>query len=494
MAYELRKPNFRVSILRPNYSVPGEYNEEAVLSFDSNPSNRLLIAYTYRQDLASFECPFSLSFTPEPLDDSGETVLERVNALDIVKIEEHGVLKYLGVVSGRRYAAQMTEGGPDRSIVVSGYGVGGILSRFTLLLDQIILADATTSVDSIEKSLRAMVAELSGTYGGNSSMTRIFGKIGEAFRTAMEKVGGFPKGTGIYKVIDEYMSFSPSSDKLTTKYPMALSAFSYGGNTLLEIWDSLVFKPLYEFFIRWDEPTLKYLLFLRPTPFDPAAWLALKNTNISPLHVTACDLGFSDDEVKSWFFAYLSGGSLSYENARYNAQATAVKKDSAKWGLYGYRPLECAFKYLDYAKLKEDKGTIRVSPSTVGGDILKFGGTVSDEKLMEEYSKKLYAWFHRADEMATGSITMMTMPLMPTIGERCTLNKVQYYVEALDGSWSYGAEQSTKLTVTRGAIYNTGYNTGAEESEANWWMRQANTLTTKLRHSGSGAGLFILNR
>lgn len=471
--YKLRRPNYRVIFLRPNYSTADSYSEEVVYVFESRNTNKSMLSYTYRQDVASFESPFSVSFTPAEINKNGDTILEIVRVTDIVKIEEHGKVKYMGVVNSKRYAKTMTENGPDRMIVIGGYGIGGVLGRFSMLLNNIILKDATTTLDALEKKIRATVSEISGTYGENANISQIFKKIAEAFRDAQQKIGGYPEGTGIYKIIDKYMQYSTEADRLTTKYPMALSVFSYGDNNLLQIWQELVYRPLYEFFLRWDEPSAAYLLTLRPTPFDPEAWLALKKIIIDPVDVPAADIGFSDDDVKTWFFAYLSGGAMTYEISRYTTQA--VKTDPAKWAMYGYRPLEAVFKYADYTALKENNGNVVVGNSGLKGDAFKdiaAGETISDEKLMRAFGDKMYSWFRRADEMAQGSITVMTTENVPTIGERVEYKGAEFYVEAVDGSWQDGGAQETKLTVTRGGKYNAQFDVSGTEDENNWWFKQ----------------------
>jgi hypothetical protein len=476
-----RKPDFRVSILRPNYETVGYYSEEEVMTFESRETNKILLNYSYHQDVNSFESSFSMTFTPEVLSDNGDTIMELVKTNDVVKIEEFGQIKFLGVVKKRRYAGSMASGGPDRMIIIGGYGIGGILQKFDLLLDQIILADALKTVDGLNQELAAFIATLSNTPGENASMAQILKQIMQAFYRAQVSVGGFTEGTGIYKLVETYMAFSSESEKLRTKYPMALSVFTYGGNNLISILESLVFKPFYEFFMRWDKDQRKFLMTLRPTPFDPEAWLQLKKTSLSPIHTTMLDVGFSDEDVKTWFFAYMCGGSLSYEEARYAAQAVAIEKDSARWSMYGFRPLEAAFKYVDYEKLKQNESNVTVGKSSVNGDVSKdrqAGVKISDATLMSDYSKKMYQWFKRADEMLTGSITAMTMEDSPTIGERLEYKGVQFYIESVDGSWENGGDMSSKYTLTRGGIYNENFAVGTDESASNWWFRptQANGM------------------
>lgn len=473
MVYKLRRPNFRVVFLRPNYSDPGAYLETQVAVYESRDTNKSMLAYSYRQDVASFESPFSVVFTPEEVTKNGDTIADVIKVTDIVKIEEYGKIKYMGVVNSIRYTMNMTDSGPDRLIVIGGYGVGGILGRFSILLDKIILADAVTTLESMEKKVRVAVSEVSGEYGENASMAQVLKKIASSFKEAQEKVGGYPSGTGIYKVIDQYMKYSADAEKLNTKYPMALSVFNYGGNTLLQAWQSVVFPPLYEFFMRWDEPTAAYLIMLRPTPFDPEAWLALKNTTLNPVDIQSSDIGFSDDDVKTWFFAYLTGGSMSYEIAKYTTEATIT--DKSKWALYGYRPLEANFKYANYDELKTKEGNVTIGGTTVKGDSFKDinpGEQVSAEKLMNSFGKKMYQWFRRADEMAQGSITMNTVEEMPTIGERTNFKGSEFYVEAIDGSWQDGGPMTSKLTLTRGGKYNQKFNTSSEETSDNWWFKK----------------------
>lgn len=465
MMYEKRHPDFEIIIMRPNYSQAGSYIEREVARFRSDAYNRLITSYQFRQELSSFECPFTLTFVPG-LTDLGISIYDTIELLDVVKIVEFGEVKYMGVVSNKRHAARMTESGPDRNIIVTGYGIGGILNRFTLLLDQIILADATTTIESLEKQAKTLLNDLCAVHKENVSVAQIMETIARSFKKATTAIGGFPEGTGIFKVVDEYMVFSDDAKKLYAKYPMALSIFSYGGNTLADIWQSLVFKPLYEFFIRWDTAAKKYLLVLRPTPYTPEGWLALRKTLIDPLYMTALDVGVSDDEVKSWYFAYLSGGAMSYEQVRAAYQKEAIIKDKEKWALYGYRPLEAQFKYVDQGVIAKNGGNISISPSSAAGEVFKKGGAISDKQLMAEYSKRMKAWYENIDKMLSGSVEMMTAEGGPRIGERVEVQGWQFYVEAVTGSWSYGGAMQTTLQVTRGGIYN-------DRANDSWFFKPA---------------------
>lgn len=472
MWYEKRKPEFEIVILRPNYTTAGVYIEREVARFRSDVYNRLVTSYQYRQELASFECPFTITCVPG-VTDQGESVYDAIALLDVVKITEFGEVKYMGVVSNKRHTARMTDTGPDRNIIISGYGIGGILNRFTLLLDQIILSDATTSLEYLEKQAKTLLNDLCAVHKENVSVAQIMETIAKSFKMATTAIGGFPEGTGIFKVVDEYMVFSDDAKKLYAKYPMALSIFSYGGNTLAEIWQSIVFKPLYEFFIRWDEGRRKYLLMLRPTPYTPEGWLSLRKTVIDPLYMTAIDVGVSDDEVKSWYFAYLSGGAMSYEQVRASYQKEAIIKDPEKWSLYGYRPLEAQFKYVDQGVIESNGGNISITPSGAAGDVFTKGGAISDKQLMAEYSKRMKAWYENIDDMLSGTVEMMTVAAGPRIGERIEVQGWQFYVEAVTGGWTYGGPMQTTLQVTRGGIYN-------DKANDSWFFKPATGVGGRL--------------
>ena len=480
MYYEQRKPDFLITILRPDYTSSGDYREETVDTFTADESNKMLVSYQYSQSVESFDAPFSLSFVPYLVNDRGETMIDRVKLLDLVRIEEQGEVKYLGVVESVRYSARMTGNGPDRSIVVQGYGVGGVLDRFSMLLDQVILAEAKVSVKALQDNVQALMANLSAKYKENTSMYHVFQVIRDSFKEAMEKVGGFSKNTGMFRLVDQYLQFSEDSKLLKTKYPVALSVFSYGEISLGQAWQTLVTRPFYEFFPRWDESAEKWLIILRPTPYSPEGWLKkLKRTVIDPLHVEYFDCGYSTQDVKTWFFSYLSGGAISYDKARAMYQETAIKKDSSKWLLYGYRPLECAFRYVDMDLLNKNKRQITLS-SARPGDPNKKAETVNDDILMKEYTERIYSWFRRADEMLTGGITMMTVKGGPRIGERAVFNETEFYVESVSGSWQYGGKMTTQLSLTRGGVYNESFNVSSDESETNWWFKKAGKLGNRL--------------
>lgn len=488
MQYELRKPQFKVTIVRPRYT-SATYLEDVVKVFSSDPANTALTGYQYEMSLQSFDSPFALSFAPYVVNEKGETMIDVVQLLDLVKIEEHGELKYIGVVNSVRYAARMSESGPDRMITVQGYGIAGVVNQFAMLLDQVLLSDATTTVTALETKLRALVSDLSSKYDTGTSMITILEAIRIAFKSAMEKIGGFTPNTGMFSVMEKYLGFANEvyGDETNpmTKYPLALSVFSYGAITLGQAWEGVVAKPFYEMFTRWEPLGEKWLIVIRPTPFMPSRWLSLKKTDLNPLHVEAFDCGYSADDVKTFFFAYLSGGSTTYEMSRSLYQKTAIKKDSEKWALYGYRPLEASFRYVDQVKLQEDKRNLSLSASRYP-DINGKPETVSDEKLMDKYSSMLQQWFGRADEMLTGSIDVMTMKDGPKVGEVVAFNGAEFYVESLSAQWSYGGKQVTSLKVTRGGLYNRQFATGTGASGEdvatgkNWWFKKAAKLGSRL--------------
>ncbi len=484
MDYEHRIPKFKVSIVRPKYS-SAVYLEDAIAAFEGNDENKALLAYNYEMSLSSFESPFSLLFAPVLLNKSGDTVMDLIRPMDVVKIEEHGELKYVGIVESTRYSARMTDAGPDRTIAVQGYGIGGVLDRFAMLLDQVVLSDATTSIEAIKIKTQALLQDLSAKYGENTTMSTVLNNIKKSFKETMEKVGGYTPGTGVFNLMEQYLSITEQT-ATKTKYPMALSIFSYGGITLGQAFHEVVVPPFYEIFSRWEKESGKWILNIRPTPYSPKSWMALRKTVINPLHVTAFDCGFSSTDVKTFFFAFLSGGVNSYEQSRAMYQATAIKKDKEKWALYGYRPLEASFRYVWLDKLETNGRKISLMSKRDGDPNASPAETISDEKLMDEYASMLQKWFGRADELLSGSLDMMTMKDGPRIGEIVSFNDTEFYVESLSGTWSYGEKMVTVLKLTRGGKYNPSFITGTgvngedAETQGNWWFKRGEKLGNRL--------------
>jgi hypothetical protein len=471
MKYISRIPKFSVSIIRPNYATADSYTETSIATFGPASGDDALIGYEYGMGIESFDAPFSLTFKPAYIGNTSDTVYDLVALNDLVKISEFDEEKYMGVVGNIRYAASMSDS-PDRTIIITGYGIGGILDRFSMLLDQVLLADAATPIEALDNKVKTLIADMSGSHTANASMGDIFNTIKTSFSEAMVKIGRFTSGTGIMKVIDHYISFADDAKDLTTKWPIAISIFSYGSISLGQAWKDLVYKPFYEFFPKWDSVNGKWLLHLRLTPFDPLQWVSLPHKSIDPLCVRDVDIGLSADETKTWFFAYLAGGSMSYEIARATYQGGMCYAPD-KWALYGYRPLEASFKYVDREALVDKTGKINLASSDFYGGLT---GAISDASLMSEYSQKLCDWYQHGDEMLSGTIAVMSTVDTPKIGTRARYLGCEFYVESISSSWQYGGPMVSSLRVTRGGVYS-------EYSSDTWdgaWFTKAKHIGSKL--------------
>jgi hypothetical protein len=484
-----RTPEFVVSFVRPNYFSTDDYAETSLAQFNSDSTNNILIDYSYRNEIETFSSDFSMTLLPALIGNSKKTAMDYFLVNDVVKIYEFKKLKYVGIIKSLKYSARMDGNKPDRTIVISGYGVGGIIENFSLTLDNIVLASAKTNLDSINNSL---ITKLASSHDAGASMQSILNTIKDAYKTVIADLAGFQEGEGIWKVVDQYLVFSSDYSAMYMKYPFSGSLFSYDGNSLKGIWDMLVCKPLQEFFIRWEPVQKKYVIILRPTPFSPDAWMNLNITTLDPLYYDDTELEFSIDEIKTWFFAYMSGSSVPYEVARVTYKNGIIWPKSAslssydktflqkKWMMYGYKPLEVSFRFCDIGVLSDNKNKITIPKSGIKGDVFPGGKTVTDEQLMEAYSKQLYDWYKRMDEMLKGTIAGMTMENSPLAGERVYWHGSQFYVESVEGGWTYGGEMRTTLHVTRGGIYNSNFNTSSSESDTNWFFRKLEKTGNKI--------------
>jgi hypothetical protein len=188
----------------------------------------------------------------------------------------------------------------------------------------------------------------------------------------------------------------------------------------------------------------------------------------------------------------MSGSSVPYEVARVTYKNGIIWPKSPsltsydktilqkKWMMYGYKPLEVSFSFCDIGVLADNKNKITVAGSGIKGDIFPSGKTVTDEQLMGAYSKQLFDWYKRMDEMLKGTISGMTMEDSPLVGEKVYWHGAQFYVESVEGSWTYGGEMRTALHVTRGGIYNSGFNYGSDESDTNWFFRKLEKAGSKI--------------
>jgi len=450
MDYLVRKPDFQVEIVRPDYASP-TYTDYSVVKFISSPIDSAdplfstaLISYRFSESLHTIDSDFSLTVTLEE-DDQGRTWMDKIEKRDLVFISEFGQTRFAGIVEDIRYSANiLDDGSVNRVIIISGVNLLALLSSFKLVFNQALYAsDRTASIANLQ-----LLAKLSQEMKPGGQVRNIIKAIYDNFFELTLKMGTTNySGAGIKTILDNYIDFNDKLSKdIVLRYPIQLSIYNSGENDIWNILTSLLVPPVDELYGLWNSETRKYEAVFRQTPFEPEDWKNLTKNYIPSILVTDHDLGSSTSEVYTYYLSIIAGSGYNKDEAVvYDAAGYAhyAEKDKEKWRKYGFRPMIIEFKYFDKNKIgtQEEKDAF---------------------KLMGELSKMLKRWFEHNDEFLSGSITFMTIDEKwwsgeirnPRIGEKIGFLDGEFYVEESEHSWNYGGPMITRLSVTRGYKYS----------------------------------------
>ncbi len=449
MKVVIRKPDFIVEIVRPNYSASSYQTVPPVIRFVSSSISGYseteiisndLISYQFSESLATVNSEFSLELVPS-LDRNGKSWLEKIRKRDLVFIYEFGELRFAGYVKSNRYAARMgSDGKPNRKIRISGGGLGEYLSSFKLVLNQAMYAASTIASGAAASLSTTLAAEIEKDRDVGALIKVIY----QHFIDLIMKIGLEGVNIGIKPILDHFLDFdSEISDDLKTIYPVAFSLYRVGENSLWHLLSNFIFPPVNELFGRWNPESKKYEIVYRLSPFEPKKWSKLDFIEIPSIIITDHDIGTSDAEVFTFYLGMLPGSGISQNLAIISANDTGKNYivDREKWKIYGYQPMIVEFKYYDRSK------------TGVGASVI-----------MREVSEMLKRWFEHNDEFYSGSLAIMTsdnknfMKRNPRIGEKIKFLEGEFYLESSDHSWEYGGPMVTKLTITRGYKYDASGN------------------------------------
>ncbi len=449
MRYIVRKPDFTVEVVRPNYSADSYETIPPIIRFISSRMSGYsgteivsndLISYQFSETLATIDSGFSLELVPRLFDD-GESWLEKIKIYDLVFIHEFGELRYGGYVKNLRYQSRIGgDGKPNRRIRISGGSFGELLSTIQLVLDQVLYQASITAEAASEQLSAILAAEIEE----NNNIGDLFKIIYNRFMDLVMAVGLEGVNIGIKPILDHFLDFdSGISHKLKAIYPMALSLYNVGTNNVWQILSNLLFPPVNELFGRWNPQSGKYEIVFRRAPFESEDWRDLLFMGIPSVMIVDHDVGKSNEEIFTFYLGELPGTGISRNLAIVSGNPTGKNYvvDQEKWSKYGFRPMYVEFKYFN-------RDTDSAGAST----------------LMRKVSEMLKRWFEHNDEFYSGSLTIMTpdnkeyMRRNPRIGEKIKFLEGEFYLESSDHSWEYGGPMTTKLAITRGYKYDASGN------------------------------------
>lgn len=435
MRYTKRTPDFSVRIFRPGYNGGRSRDIVTFVSGAVGPGadgySDGLLAYDFTEDLANPEGQFSLRITPDK-DRNGRTWADKIETRDVVVISEFRTVRFVGLVSEVSHTARMSET-PNRSISITGSGLGGFLQSFSILLNPFVLQGSQTASAVQEELNQALTAALAEDQRLGPALKLIWDRFFELMFEVGEMVPGGRGARAIPELINRYFNFDRDlSDDVRVFYPVVFTLLDGGPQDVWSILQRLVPSPLYELFGRWESEIDQFSIHLRHTPFTPDRWVQLPVTTLDPIHITDTHLRRSDADAYTAFFAQLPEGSAigrnqSLANPEYRE---AISIDYQRFSKYGWRPLELVFEYFDRDE---------VMSYSSGG------------LMLERTNEMLRQFFEKVPEYLSGTVKMMTVAdAYVRIGERIRLLRGDFYVTGTKRSWTYGGPMESSLTIDRG--------------------------------------------
>jgi hypothetical protein len=380
---------------------------------------------------------FSLTLYPE--DETEGHLFDRIKILDVAVFYESNAAgnllvpqpAFVGVVHSKRYVNQTTDSGANRRLMVSGTSIAGLVQDFCINLD--------VSVSVVTEELAAAAAfskKLTIDLIGRNKVSDVVAHIWRAFLefSSQNKMLSNPKVADyiIRWMGADFFSF----DETEFHYPIANVFNMQSTRSFHDLINGIIPYPVYEKYPCMKNGRTK--IRIRESPFDRDTWNIMPYKEIDPVAVKDFDVSESDNEVYTFFYAYLDGSPVQFDKALIlTAQGAKASQESAvnreKYGIYGYRPLFAHF--IGYDKDNKNQSVSRN---------------------LKKLSERMAGWYSRVDEMYSGSITLETdlKEEMPGPGERVGFMGGVFYVTAAEHRWGYLRGPETIISISRGGDYD----------------------------------------
>lgn len=467
---EYQTPRPKVEIIPPDGSHVVLSPFYAGVSRDARHiiSNNLL-SYAFSEAVDDLTGSFSFSLENEMVikptpNNTGKSLFDLIPCRSVVNIyeDDEETPAFRGIIRKRHTGATMTANGVKKSVVFSGESIISCITNFMVPLDvhipNISNAIAKTKQLQVELSEEDMTIE------------SFMKKTWEYFRKVSEEVShssGLVNGR-LLQIIDTKDFIGEDFIHVTGKetalqYPVATMFYNQTTNYITEVWRNILPRPAYELFTRFDEEKKKPLIVARQAPYgDPDRgnhdWLDLKLYAIDPASLTGYDLDQSDEDVYTAFNSYVIGSPKAKEFYQVVSEKvdTDIKVNEDKSAMYGFKLLSVSFMGFDRM---QNESAERSSELT---------------NALSKLNQRTEYWFSRLDEMYSGTITLITgfkkkkdrngkdLSGNPRAGCRVSFLGGQFYVEKSEHSWNYGRTPVTRLTVSRGMVYDANGKIKAE--------------------------------
>lgn len=413
-------------------------------------------SYTWHKTIKTPISQVTIKLTPQH---NQPAILDTVHTMDVVKIREFGILKFIGYIRQISTDGSITQSGePRRSTTIVATHFGGIYAERSLGLN---LGAALKKVDLMGQAASDFYTAMTAKVSLGVTHGIILQELITQWSSVVNAVGAgaFLKYAATYTDYTLATNFAEASS-----VPKQLDIFN-GSEEDFSLWtvaQQLMEAPLNEL---WFDngprtinvnavplqlpPTGKVYLVLRPTPFDgttvtgrnPLAFSSIVPIVIPRDYLVSYNFTRHIEEAYSLFFAIPA----AFDYGTFARMLLGeVAYDQSLITKYLYKPIQTQ---LFFTRMESDVSTIPDPKKVqIGLRAVQVGTT-------------LLNWFKNNDQYLSGVIRIMTpngFPVVdPRIGDRLTLEGLtgSFYVEAVSHSWNYGSALLSDLTVTRGYNY-----------------------------------------
>lgn len=411
-----------------------------------------ILNYRFQKSIKSPEGSCQLAVLPQSAD---KHILDILRILDVVKIYEFEVLKFVGYITRVSYSGAIdpATGKPRRSATLTCRQIGGLLvsAKIGLGLGTALGLESDGFIDAAAKLSKSI---LDATVDG-VTFAELITILIDSFKTYLEDIGA----SGFTAYLSEYLDTTTGlTSEEAPGIPRSFELFT-GTESALGFWDvaeQLIQKPFNEFWIDngprrvsvdGNEITLpeKASLVFRATPFNGTvkngvagnAFDSLPLKIIPKDYLLQFDLNRSMDEVFTFYSVKQPAFQLS-DIARLLLGKARV--DTDRLGKYLFRPLITELFYTRVEELASEDREISQGNA---------------EKASDDGAETLLNWFKDNEDYLTGAITHMVPSEASEdiyIGDKVAMEGIegQFYVEGIAHVWNYQGPLKNTLTVTRG--------------------------------------------
>jgi len=387
-------------------------------------------------------------------------IMDELSTMDVIKIYEFGVLKFIGYIIRISYGGSIgNDGKPSRNTTITCQQMGGLLQTASIGLG--LCAASGIETDSLLNAAALLSLNLANAAEDGLSFAEMIGVLVNGFIDYIESIGA----ENLSNYLSEYIDASTGlcSDEIT-RLPKTFALFN-GTEQSVTFWqvaEQLVERPFNELWIdngprivsvggKTVELINKVSIVFRPTPFngrlidgnEGTEFDSLPVVNVDKNHLISFNLSKSMDEAYSFYSVKKAAFRMDDVRRLLLGQA---KIDSERIGKYLLKPLMTE---LFFTRIEN-----------VNGDDIDPDATASklETEGLEE-ATTLYNWYHLNDKYLSGVITEMVPKKAendPKIGQKLSVYGIEgyFYVEGIAHTWSYQGPLKTDLTVTRGYDYN----------------------------------------